>query len=385
MPMGDFDQMDEEQSPQPPASTQLDDVSALEQFLDHDDASVIGAFTSLDGEGFDEFEQIAGALQYDWRFAHTAAPAVLERIKAKSGGLLLYRSPRYVSEKYGDRPRERFPSTNLKEAAVKSWLLSKAQPLVGQYTYNTKERYFSKKLPIVLIFVHIDWKGNPKGTAYYANRARKVASQYVGKLQFALAHLGDYEYQMADYGLEVSDKVHDVRIGLIHKEGDFEYTYGSSETKFSAEALTSFADAFLAGKLEPAKKTDVSAPPPGNDDEADVDESAVVTLTASNFDSVVMDSSKDVLVEFYAPWCGHCKALKPEYAKAAKLLEGESSLVLAKMDATQHDPPAGFDVQGYPTLLFVAAEAGATPVPYDGEREASLIAQWVRANAKSLA
>ena len=69
-------------------------MSALEQFLDHDDASVIGAFTSLDGEGFDEFEQIAGALQYDWRFAHTAAPAVLERIKAKSGGLLLYRSPR---------------------------------------------------------------------------------------------------------------------------------------------------------------------------------------------------------------------------------------------------------------------------------------------------
>jgi protein disulfide-isomerase A6 len=38
---------------------------------------------------------------------------------------------------------------------------------------------------------------------------------------------------------------------------------------------------------------------------------AVVHLTDSDFDSVVLDKTKDVLVEFYAPWCGHCKSLKP--------------------------------------------------------------------------
>ena len=42
-----------------------------------------------------------------------------------------------------------------------------------------------------------------------------------------------------------------------------------------------------------------------------------MTLTNDNFKEVVTDSSADVLVEFYAPWCGHCKALKPEYKRAA--------------------------------------------------------------------
>lgn len=36
-------------------------------------------------------------------------------------------------------------------------------------------------------------------------------------------------------------------------------------------------------------------------------------VVAENFDSIVNDDSKDVLIEFYAPWCGHCKNLEPKY------------------------------------------------------------------------
>lgn len=44
---------------------------------------------------------------------------------------------------------------------------------------------------------------------------------------------------------------------------------------------------------------------------------AVTVLTDDNFDSIVKDSTKNVLVEFYAPWCGHCKSLAPIYEKLA--------------------------------------------------------------------
>ena len=36
-------------------------------------------------------------------------------------------------------------------------------------------------------------------------------------------------------------------------------------------------------------------------------------VVGKNFDEIVNDESKDVLIEFYAPWCGHCKSLAPKY------------------------------------------------------------------------
>jgi len=80
--------------------------------------------------------------------------------------------------------------------------------------------------------------------------------------------------------------------------------------------------------------------------------SAVVTLTSSNFDSIV-GHNQDVLVEFYAPWCGHCKRLTPDYEKAALSIEGEDAVVLAKVDADeQKELGTRFGVTGYPTLKW---------------------------------
>lgn len=49
--------------------------------------------------------------------------------------------------------------------------------------------------------------------------------------------------------------------------------------------------------------------------------SDVVELTAKNFDSLVTNNDDVWLVEFFAPWCGHCRNLVPEYQKTAKALK----------------------------------------------------------------
>lgn len=92
------------------------------------------------------------------------------------------------------------------------------------------------------------------------------------------------------------------------------------------------------------------------------EEEHVVTLTPENFSDVVKNNDK-LVVEFYAPWCGHCKNLTPEYEQAAKELKA-SGIVLAKMDATEagnKEISAKFDVKGFPTLkIFRGDETNAS-------------------------
>lgn len=52
-----------------------------------------------------------------------------------------------------------------------------------------------------------------------------------------------------------------------------------------------------------------------------------------------MDTEKDVLIEFYAPWCGHCKRLAPIYEELAEQLSSIPSIVIAKMDSIDNDLP----------------------------------------------
>jgi protein disulfide-isomerase A6 len=81
--------------------------------------------------------------------------------------------------------------------------------------------------------------------------------------------------------------------------------------------------------------------------------SPVVQLTDKNFQNIVMKNPGPVLVEFYAPWCGHCKSLAPEYKKAAKALKGV--MTVAAIDLDKYKTMGGpYGIKGFPTIkLFM--------------------------------
>jgi len=97
--------------------------------------------------------------------------------------------------------------------------------------------------------------------------------------------------------------------------------------------------------------------------------SDVVVLTDANFDKVVMDSDKDVLVEFYAPWCGHCKHLAPVWEKLANAYSNEPNVVVANIDADKYQSIGGrYGVTGFPTIKFFPKQNKEAQA-YEGGRE----------------
>lgn len=114
------------------------------------------------------------------------------------------------------------------------------------------------------------------------------------------------------------------------------------------------------------------------DDEEEVeafeDDGDVITLVEANFSETV-SAHENILVEFYAPWCGHCKELAPHYREAASLLKVDG-VALAKVDA-EAEAALGdrHEVQGFPTILFFSKGISQ---PYTGGRQSDDIVEWVR-------
>jgi protein disulfide-isomerase A1 len=93
----------------------------------------------------------------------------------------------------------------------------------------------------------------------------------------------------------------------------------------------------------------------------------VKVIVADMFDDFVLNGGKFVLVEGYAPWCGHCKSLEPIYKELAEYyLPLSDKLVIGKMDGTTNEH-AKFPVKGFPTIrLFKPGQSNY--VEYEGGR-----------------
>ena len=114
--------------------------------------------------------------------------------------------------------------------------------------------------------------------------------------------------------------------------------------------------------------------------------SAVVEIDEDNFDAIMSGNHKGALLEFFAPWCGHCKSLAPIYEKLGSAFEG-SGVLVANVNADQHRALGEkFGVTGFPTLKWVPAgtplaDVVSAAVSYDGARELQPLVDFI--NEKS--
>lgn len=109
--------------------------------------------------------------------------------------------------------------------------------------------------------------------------------------------------------------------------------------------------------------------------------SHVAALTDADFDAEVIHSKKHAIVEFYAPWCGHCKSLAPIYEEVGAVFEGEDDVLIAKVDATANaELGKRYNVKGYPTLFYFAPGADE-PEDYSNGRDKASFVEFINEHA----
>ncbi|KAI8342571.1 hypothetical protein BC941DRAFT_413150 [Chlamydoabsidia padenii] len=111
---------------------------------------------------------------------------------------------------------------------------------------------------------------------------------------------------------------------------------------------------------------------------------AVVELTPKNFKQEVLKNDKLVAVEFYAPWCGHCQKLSPEWKKAANNLKGLVTVAAINCDEDSNKPLCGqYDIKGFPTIKVFRSSVNKKgtrvkkPTDYQGPREAKPLVDYL--------
>ncbi|CAK0750414.1 hypothetical protein CVIRNUC_001989 [Coccomyxa viridis] len=96
----------------------------------------------------------------------------------------------------------------------------------------------------------------------------------------------------------------------------------------------------------------------------------VLSVNKKDFKAVILESSLPAVVEFYAPWCGHCQQLAPTYTKVAKNLQGMVTVAAVDCDEDSNKKLCGkYGVKGFPTIKMFPALAKANP--YTGKMEKS--------------
>lgn len=262
----------------------------------------------------------------------------------------------------------------LNAGALVDFVKANALPLVDEIGPENYAAYVATKLPMGFLFVSLKAE-DAEVTNAYLDKMREVARATRGKAVYVYVDSAKYMQHAERLGLS-GKKVPAFAIDTP-ASGNQHWAYPETDEDVTVAKLTAFVEGVAAGTIAPTIK---SAPVPESNN------GPVTVVVASQFVELVMDTTKDVLVEFYAPWCGHCKRLEPIYDALGEAFAKVDSVRIAKMDATANDIPVpGINVQGFPTLVFFPATSGEPKVPktYEGDRSAEDLLEFVKDNAKS--
>ncbi|XP_035892427.1 protein disulfide-isomerase isoform X1 [Anopheles stephensi] len=326
-----------------PAAKELETVEAAEEFLKENNVAVVGFFQDRESKEAKAFMATAVAVD-DYPFGVTSSEDVYKKYEAKCGSVVLF--------KHFDEGKAVFEGEATEEA-LKKFVTAQALPLIVDFSHETAQKIFGGEIKSHLLFFISKESGHLKE---FVEPAKEVAKKFREQILFVTidADQEDHTRILEFFGMK-KDEVPSLRI--IRLEEDMA-KYKPETNDLSADKILEFVQSFLDGKV---KQHLLSQDLP-----EDWDKEPVKVLVATKFDEVAFDKTKDVLVEFYAPWCGHCKQLVPIYDKLGEKYKDSDSVVIAKIDATANELEHT-KISSFPTI-YLYRKGDNEKIEFKGER-----------------
>jgi protein disulfide-isomerase A1 len=290
-----------------------------------------------------------------FRFFHNADAACATQYGAS--GITLFRQFEETQIAYsGDNNAD----------AIAAWAAPLTMPTVFAFDEDKIGPIFDKQQPVLFLF-----RGPDDADSAFQKTFEEAAVAHKGKILFSYSGVTDgIQERLAEFiGVTAADLP---TLRGMKPDGMLKYRSPIAAADLTVENIGQFADDMLSGAIKPHLK---SQPVPE-------EQGPVTVIVGTEWERIVKDPTKDVLVKYYAPWCGHCKALAPHWEKLGEHYANNENIVIAKFDSTENEAE-GVDVQSYPTLIFYPRDNKAG-VPYDGGRELEPLIKWVEENAPSL-
>eukprot|EP00301_Raphidiophrys_heterophryoidea_P009830 c14832_g1_i1.p1 GENE.c14832_g1_i1~~c14832_g1_i1.p1 ORF type:complete len:504 (+),score=126.24 c14832_g1_i1:50-1513(+) len=259
-------------------------------------------------------------------------------------------------------------SGDFEASAIQAFVAGNAVPLISTFSQESASKIFGSGIDTHLLYFN---DASDSSHETILAQLREVAPEFRGKTLFVFVPASE-DRVMSYFDFKANDLPKAILVAL--GSGDMK-KFGFNK-EITAENVRAHVGAYHSGELKPTLKSE----------EIPADNSAPVTvLVGKNFNDIVLDTTKDVLVEFYAPWCGHCKSLAPVYDQLGAKFADIDSIVIAKVDATANDieHPA-VHVEGFPTLIFFPANNKASPMKYEGGRDLESMVEYVQTHATTL-
>jgi len=344
-----------------PATTTVASAADLEKLADRE-LLALGFFAA--GSEADKAFNAAALAADDATFAVVTDAAVRASFGVSGDAVVLVQRFAGAAEK-----RVPFEGAVTDSKALTAFVVANSLPLVIAFTQESAPKIFRGPVKThFLLFVDSAADASPEVKAAFAT----TAEAFKGRALFVT--VAPTEDRIVSY-FGVTKEQMPTAVLVSMPEGEPMKKYSFDGKVLDVKSLTGFADSFFAGTLKPFLKSEEVPAGPDN---------GVTVVVGKNFKEVALDASKDVLLEFYAPWCGHCKQLAPEYEKLAARFAAVPHVTIAKMDATANEVDyEGVNVKGFPTLYFFPAGEAKKVVEYDGARDLGGLTAFLKKNVKT--